>query len=417
MAGNTLGDLLKAGQLDLLKQTSSDNKTSEKKPAKANVAKPKEKSLSSTNTSKDTLQEDYRIFHSYVRSVVQKNELYDTMFDSGDEESFATLAELYDNPVCRDIVDYFACCFFNGEYEFLDSIANDCERGNDNTPDDFAVVLGHKIPITYREEYDLLSSLCSTAFSLDGRFDDDSQEEAVIVYDQPLTTDEGVDTLPYVVLSHHQSESKPAKSENTKALRRAQDVVNVPKKGSQIQRVKVVKQPITPERTVVNNQPTASMPPIAKVAPSTLIENPKQVASVKHKLSIEEQHKQKTAELKNHLEHAFKQLGIADIVSDLYRKRKYDSIFTFFKVLQKEYYAKQHSLDAPTFRILWKNAHHYVNVFIRGKRCRSSGSVVGYRKRKRSFKSHAANSGVWSRMALYGGTNGRIIRINAGHGR
>ena len=256
MAGNTLGDLLKAGQLDLLKQASSDNKASEKKPAKANVVKPKEKSLSSTNTSKDTLQEDYRIFHSYVRSVVQKNELYDTMFDYGDEDSFATVAELYDNPVCRDIVDYFACCFFNGEYEFLDSIANDCERGNDNTPDDFAIVLGHQVPITYREEYDLLSSLCSTAFSLDGRFDDDSQEEAVIIYDQPLPTDEDVEILPYAVQSQVQSESRPTKPENTKALRRAQEVVNVPNKGSQIQRVKVVKQPVTPERTVVNNQPT-----------------------------------------------------------------------------------------------------------------------------------------------------------------
>ena len=60
MAGNTLGDLLKAGQLDLLKQASSDNKTSEKKPAKANVTKPKEKSLSSTNTSKDN--NDYKTF-------------------------------------------------------------------------------------------------------------------------------------------------------------------------------------------------------------------------------------------------------------------------------------------------------------------------------------------------------------------
>lgn len=447
MAGNTLGDLLKAGQLDLLKQASSDNKTSEKKPAKANVAKPKEKSLSSPNTSKDILEEDYRIFHSYIKSVVQKNELYDTMFDYGDEESFATIAELYDNPVCRDIVDYFACCFFNGEYEFLDSIANDCERGNDSTPDEYAVVLGHQVPITYREEYDLLSSLCSTAFSLDGRFDDDSQEEAVIIYDQPLPTDEDVDTLPYVVLSHHQSESKPAKPENTKALRKAQDVVNVPKKGSQIQRVKVVKQPVTPERTVVNNQPTepvkkspytattrpapksktpkvsvkksvhpvAPTPPVVKVAPAAPIEKPKQVAPVKRKLSLEEQHDQKTLELRNHLEYAYPQLGITDIVAELYRKEKYGSIFTLFKTLQKEYYAKQTTLDAPTFRIYWENAHHYVDVFIRGKRRVSSGSVVGYRKR--SFKSHAANSGVWSRMALYGGTNGRIIRINAGHGR
>ena len=447
MAGNTLGELLKAGQLDLLKQASSDNKTSEKKPAKANVAKPKEKSLSSTNTSKDTLQEDYRIFHSYVKSVVQKNELYDTMFDSGDEESFATVAELYDNPVCRDIVDYFACCFFNGEYEFLDSIANDCERGNDNTPDDFAVVLGHQVPITYREEYDLLSSLCSTAFSLDGRFDDDSQEEAVIIYDQPLPTDEDVEILPYAVQSQVQSESRPTKPENTKSLRRAQEVVNVPNKGSQIQRVKVVKQPVTLERTVVNNQPTepvkkspytatmrpapksktpkvsvkksvqpvAPTPPVVKVAPAAPIEKPKQVAPVKRKLSLEEQHEQKTLELRNHLEHAYPQLGITDIVADLYRKEKYGSIFTLFKTLQKEYYAKQSSLDVSTFRIYWENAHHYVNVFIRGKRRVSTGSVVGYRKR--SFKSHVATSGVWSRMALYGGTNGRIIRINAGHGR
>lgn len=425
MAGNTIGDLLKAGQLDLLKQASSDNKASEKKPAKANVAKPKEKSLSSPNTSKDIHEEDYRIFHSYVRSVVQRNELYDTMFDYGDEESFSAIAKLYDNPICRDIVDYFACCFFNGEYDLLDAIANDCEHGNDNTPDDFAVVLGHQVPITYKEEYDLLSLLCSTAFSLDGRFDDDSQEEAVIIYDQPLSNDEDVDTLPYVALSQHQSGIKPAKLENTKALRRAQDVVNVPKKGSQIQRVKVVKQPVTPERTVVNNQPTvpvkksvqpvASIPPVVKVAPASPIEKPKQVAPVKRKLSLEEQHEQKTLELRNHLEYAYPQLGITDIVAELYRKEKYGSIFTFFKTLQKEYYAKQTSLDAPTFRIYWENAHHYVDVFIRGKRRVSSGSVVGYRKR--SFKSHAANSGVWSRMALYGGTNGRIIRINAGHGR
>ena len=447
MAGNTLGDILKAGQIDLLKKVSSDNNASEKKSPKVNTAKPKEKSLSSANAGVDKLQEDYRIFHSYVRNVVQKNELYDTMFDYGDEESFSAIAELYDNPVCRDIVDYFACCFFNGEYDLLDAIANDCEHGNDNTPDDFAVVLGHQVPITYKEEYDLLSLLCSTAFSLDGRFDDDSQEEEVIIYDQPLPNDEDVDILPYVALSQHRSEIKPAKPENTKALRRAQDVVNVPKKGSQIQRVKVVKQPVTPERTIVNNQPTvpvkksicpattrpapksktpkvsvkksvqpvASTPPVVKVAPVAPIEKPKQVAPVKRKLSLEEQHEQKTLKLRNHLEYAYKSLGIADIVSDLYRKEKYGSIFTLFKVLQKEYYAKQHSLDAPTFRILWENAHHYVDVFIRGKRRTSSGSVVGHRKR--SFKSHAANSGVWSRMALYGGTNGRIIRINAGHGR
>lgn len=442
-----MGDILKAGQIDLLKKVSSDNQASEKKSPKVNTAKPKEKSLSSANAGVHKLQEDYRIFHSYVRNVVQKNELYDTMFEYGDEESFSTIAELYDNPVCRDIVDYFACCFFNGEYEFLDAIANDCEQGNDTTPDEYAVVLGHKVPITYRDEYDLLSLLCSTAVSLDGRFDDESQEESIIVYDQPLLNDEDVDSLAYAAKYQLQSESRSVKPENTKALKKAQDVVNVPKKGSQVQRVKVVKQPVTSERNVANNQPTVpvkkstgspttqqaprpkkpkvsekkpvkqvvSMSPVVKVAPAVPIEKPKQVAPVKRKLSLEEQHEQKTAELRNHLEYAYKPLGIADIVSDLFRKEKYGSIFTLFKVLQKEYYAKQHTLDAPTFRILWENAHHYVDVFIRGKRRVSTGSVVGYRKR--SFKSHAANSGVWSRMALYGGTNGRIIRINAGHGR
>ena len=447
MAGNTLGDLLKAGQLDLLKQVSVDSKAASKQSMTTTAGKSKAALLSTSVSGKSKIPDDYTVFHSYVRAVVQQSDLYETMFDYGEEESFATIAELYDSQVCKDIIDYFACRFFDGEYDYLDSLATDCEHGNDNTPDDLAVVLGHQVPITYKEEYDLLSLLCSTAFSLDGRFDDDSQEEEVIIYDQPLPTDEDVEILPYAVQFQVQSESRPTKPENTKALRRAQEVVNVPKKGSQIQRVKVVKQPVTPERTVVNNQPTepvkkspytaktqpapksktpkvsvnksvhpvAPTPSVVKVAPAASKEKPKQVAPVKRKLSLEEQHEQKTLKLRNHLEYAYKSLGIADIVSDLYRKEKYGSIFTLFKVLQKEYYAKQHSLDAPTFRILWENAHHYVDVFIRGKRRVSSGSVIGYRKR--SFKSHAASSGVWSRMALYGGTNGRIIRINAGHGR
>ena len=120
MAGNSLGDLLKASQIDLLKQVSSGNKSSEKESAKPIVVKNKKASPSPSNSGENRLHEDYKIFHSYVRSVVQKNELYDTMFDYGDVDSFAAVAESYDNPVCKDIVDYFACCFFNGEYESLD---------------------------------------------------------------------------------------------------------------------------------------------------------------------------------------------------------------------------------------------------------------------------------------------------------
>lgn len=374
MAGNTLGDLLKAGQLDLLKQVSADSKSAVKKPV-ADTGKNKTTTSQTPTAVKSSVAEDYKIFHSYVRAVVQKSELYDTMFDYGDEESFATISELYDNPVCKDIIDYFACRFFDGEFDYLDSIATDCEQGNDKTPDEYAVVLGHRVPITYQEEYDLLSLLCSTAVSLDGRFDDEPVEETVIVYKRPLSSDKKVEepqrALPYQY-PKVQPGAKQNKAKNTKKDKPAKPVV----------------------------------------AP---LEKPKQDVVVKRKLSLEEQHEQKTLELRNHLEHAYPQLGITDIVADLYRKEKYGSIFTLFKTLQKEYYAKQSSLDVSTFRIYWENAHHYVNVFIRGKRRVSTGSVVGYRKR--SFKSHVATSGVWSRMALYGGTNGRIIRINAGHGR
>jgi hypothetical protein len=374
MAGNTLGDLLKAGQLDLLKQVSADSKSAVKKPV-ADTGKNKTTTSQTPTAVKSSVAEDYKIFHSYVRAVVQKSELYDTMFDYGDEESFATISELYDNPVCKDIIDYFACRFFDGEFDYLDSIATDCEQGNDKTPDEYAVVLGHKVPITYQEEYDLLSLLCSTAVSLDGRFDDEPVEETVIVYKRPLSSDKKVEETQRALPYQYPKVQPGAKQNQAKSTKKDK-----------------------PAKPVV--------------AP---LEKPKQDVVVKRKLSLEEQHEQKTLELRNHLEHAYPQLGITDIVADLYSKEKYGSIFTLFKTLQKEYYAKQSSLDVSTFRIYWENAHHYVNVFIRGKRRVSTGSVVGYRKR--SFKSHVATSGVWSRMALYGGTNGRIIRINAGHGR
>lgn len=414
MAGNTLGDLLKAGQLDLLKQASSDNKTSEKKPAKANVAKPKEKSLSSTNTSKDTLQEDYRIFHSYVRSVVQKNELYDTMFDYGDEESFATVAELYDNPVCRDIVDYFACCFFNGEYEFLDSIANDCERGNDNTPDDFAIVLGHQVPITYREEYDLLSLLCSTAVSLDDRFDDEPLEETVIVYKRPLPSDKKVEE-PQRIQPYQQPKPqgivKPGK---IKEAKKSKAVASLPKK---------VKQsvPVTqPSKSIVTEHP----PVKSQVA--TPIEKPKKPVVPERRYNLIEIHKNKTVELKNYFESNFKLLGLTDEIVELYRQEKYRAIIVIFLSSCRKYFIRQELLDEESYSLLWDKAHDYIYEFINGskrpsvrphptKKTRSSSSVIGYRKR--SFSSHIATSGVWGRIAAYGGTNGRIIRINAGHGR
>ena len=110
MAGNTLGDYFKADQLDLLKQSPSDNRVTSKKPVAPNAHKTISSNSSVSLGSKTIVDDDYLIFHSYVRNIVQKSELYDTMFDFGGEESFATLSEMYDNPVSKDIIDYFACC-------------------------------------------------------------------------------------------------------------------------------------------------------------------------------------------------------------------------------------------------------------------------------------------------------------------
>ena len=414
MAGNTLGDILKAGQLDLLKQVSSDNRASEKKPAKVKVAKPKEKSLSSPNISKDILQEDYRIFHSYVRSVVQRNELYDTMFDYGDEESFATVAELYSTPVCKDIVDYFACCFFNGEYEFLDSIASDCEHGNDNTPDDFAVVLGHRVPITYREEYDLLSLLCSTAVSLDGRFDDNPLEETVIVYKRTLSSDKKVEESQRVQPYQDPKTHKIAKRDKVKETKKTKPVVNLPKKVKQSVSVVQPRKSIAIEHPPVKSQDAAP------------IEKPKKPVVPERRYDLIEIHKSKTIELKNYFESNFKLLGLTEEIVELYRQEKHRAIIVIFLSSCRKYFLRQDLLDEESYSLLWDKAHDYIYEFINGskrpsvrphptKKTRSSSSVIGYRKR--SFSSHIATSGVWGRMAVYGGTNGRIIRINAGHGK
>ena len=49
---------------------------------------------------------------------------------------------------------------------------------------------------------------------------------------------------------------------------------------------------------------------------------------------------------------------------------------------------------------------------------RAHQSVVSFPSMKRkSFATHVATGGVWGRIASYGGINGPLIHINAGHGR
>lgn len=403
MAGNTLGDLLKAGQLDLLKQASSDNKASEKKPAKANVAKPKEKSLSSTNTSKDTLQEDYRIFHSYVRTVVQKNELYDTMFDSGDEESFVSIAKLYDNPVCRDIIDYFACRFFDGEFDYLDSIATDCEQGHDTTPDEFAVVLGHKLPITYQEEYELLSLLCTTAINLDSRFDEEPIEETVIVYNRVTPAPESVQANPR---TQTQIRNKVPVTPKHPVVKKVP--TNIAKKSKQF---------IASEWQQFITDHTPTQPKgekLDEVLGKQLLKNQSN-SEAEVKVEKVDPHKRKTQHVFEQFSNRFHLLGLTDIVVELYSHKKFQAILSLFRNDFWKQYSIQVALDQSSYKSLWEEAHNFIFEFILGRKRFASNSVVSFRKR--SFSSHIANSGVWGRMAAYGGTNGRIIRINAGHGR
>ena len=469
MAGNTLGDMLKAGQLDLLKQVSSNNKSDIKKPAMINTTKSKQTTSQAQATGKTSVADDYKIFHSYVRNVVHKSELYDTMFDYGGEESFAAVAELYDDPVSKDIIDYFACRFFDGEYDYLDSIAAECEQGNNSTPDEYAIVLGHKIPITYRDEYDLLSSLCSTALNLDGHFNDDPVEETVIVYNRTSAPTASVPEQEYALSYQNHSPKSVTKQGNTKALRKAQEVVNVPKKGSQVQHVKVVKQPATPKHSDVKEQATIPikqqnqhgipLSPVAKIqttesvkkvkqqskvqlekptpivsSPRSVVnervkaiaENPKQPMPIERRETLQEIHKRKTKELRAYLDENVKLLGLTDEVVELFIQEKYRAIFVIFISSCRKYFLRQQSLGEEAFNVLWNKAHNYVYEFVNGEKRQPRMAIspvrparklgnVGYKKR--SFSSHIATSGVWGRIAAYGGTNGKIININAGHGR
>lgn len=337
-----------------------------------------------------------------MRAVVQKSELYETMFDYGEEESFATIAELYDSQVCKDIIDYFACRFFDGEYDYLDSLATDCEHGNDESPDDNAIVLGHKVPLSYKEEYELLSLLCATALSLDNRFDDDPQEEVVIVYKRPIHSDKSVEEQQ---LSSRFQHSK---------LQEGQTSVSVTKKDKQNPTTKPSTQPIVVEQKAVKDKG------------SVQVEKAKQPKVAERRINLVELHKQKMEDLKSCFDGKFKLLGITNEIVELYRQEKYRAIFVIFISSCRKYFIRQSVLDEEAFGILWNQAHNYVYELVNEKRRvpgglsepkkrHFRGSVIGYRKR--SFSSHIANSGVWGRMAAYGGTNGRIIRINAGHGR
>lgn len=394
MSGNTLGDLLNAGQWDSLKDSSNKPKASSKHESTVNITSAAKEGRKDKNPSKD----DYQIFHSYVRTIVNKSELYDMMFDEGGDYSFAAVADSYSSPVCRDVIDYFACRFFEGEYEQLDSFAKDCEKGKYSCPNANAGILGHTIPLTYEELYELLSTLCSVALSVDHRFDEMPVQETVIVYKRPTS-----------------SVSKTAETKkNTDTV-----IGNHVKPQTQIKHghVELVTKTELQPSPIVESETKQAQKHIAKPQrPQTQTNTPKK------KTDSREKHRMRTQALRKDFDDNYYLLGITDFIVVLFGRKEYDPIHHFFNNSKKEYFNKQTYLGRYAFEGLWEKAYKVVKQYIAGsnnrkaaKKTPSHGGIVSFPRR--SFSSHVASSGVWGRMADYGGTNGPIIRINVGHGR
>lgn len=236
----------------------------------------------------------------------------------------------------------------------------------------------------------------------------------MIVYKRPIHSDKPVEEQQ---LSSRFQQSKPTPTPNSEyhsKLQEGQTSVSVTKKDKQNPTTKPSTQPIIVEQKAVKDKG------------SVQVEKVKQPKVAERRINLVELHKQKMEDLKSCFDGKFKLLGITDEIVELYRQEKYRAIFVIFISSCRKYFIRQSVLDEEAFGILWNQAHNYVYELVNEKRRvpgglsepkkrHSRGSVIGYRKR--SFSSHIANSGVWGRMAAYGGTNGRIIRINAGHGR
>lgn len=268
--------------------------------------KPKQ-TCSKAEYAKTKEEAEAALLHSYVRRIVAESDVYDILKDTEvDGISFQKLAMSCDDELSRDIVEYFAYCFFEGDYSSLDTFAMQCEQGVNTDESANASVLGHVVPMTSGQEFKLLAELFSIALMIDKRMDDE-QKEVKIVYSRGANTDK----------------------QNT------------------------------PLRKDVTNEIKAT-----KVIPKN---HPKVTKESKAK------------ESKPH---------------NACKSKK-----------------KQRNQLKITQRVGISN-HQLVGT---GKH--KGGIVSSPSMRRKSFSSHIADTGVWGKIASYGGFNGRLIYINAGHGR
>lgn len=253
------------------------------------------------------------ILHSYIRHIVENSDIYDMMKDTeADGKSFSALASSVTDDLAKDLIEYFACCFFEGEYSQLDTFAIQCEDGNRKNPSAEASILGHTVSMTYEQEFKLLSELFSIALLIDKRIDD-HPEEVQFYY--------------------------------------------CPNSNPNIKRTK----------TEENVHTSSDKTPVLRYQGSTT-------------------------------DYSFHNRGAN---ADRGKATK----------------ARQKS--APSISAPHKTEYPKVELSnkFRPKQKSHRGIVSSPSMKRRSFSSHIATEGVWGRIASYGGTNGPLIRINAGHGR
>lgn len=314
-------------------------------PSKRESPKPALKSVAQRTKSDN---ED-GVFHEYVATIINRSELFEMMFDSEiNGASFANLCDSLDNDLEKDIVKYFACRFYEGEYSEMDRFANDCSNGIEKQPEGHANILGHILSLTNSEVIIIAKGLYETALAIDKRLGDTS---------------------------------KTAKGQ------------------------KEVKKEVEKEKgiSVIKDVPTPVLdkPNTAKKEKKTSAG--KEITAKKSDSDIYK------APIWNKLNSWFPETDIPEIIHGHYSRKEYAEVLKFFRT-EKSRYEGIVSMEN------WAASEDYFRSLIIKPKVRG-GIISSPSIKRQSFAVHVANSGVWGKIAAYGGINGPMIYINAGHGR
>ena len=321
---------------------------------------------------------DADILHSYIRSILNASDVYDMMKDTEvDGVSFSSVAASCHDELSRDLVEYFACCFFEGEYAALDTFAIQCEAGNRTSPSAEASILGHVVPMSYEREFELLAELFAVAIRIDSRMDDE-KEEVKFCYnpgpslaEEPRRIDNRLLETPGTTSGHRYSDT----ADQSRLARALQSKYGV---GAE-------------------QKPAARRAVSSSSSSSLRKETPR--------------HANKHATTESPYVPAY-ELRYKDSPQISFQEEKRPAKPNVAKAAKSGAPVRQ-SASAGNTAPKKDNQPQPVQL-----KPRVHHSVVSSPSmRRRSFASHVATEGVWGRIASYGGINGPLIHINAGHGR